>query len=244
MKIQDFEQNTLALDNFEGPLAFLVYLVQKSEIDLAEISLFEITEQYLTYLTENQKHNLDSGADFIDYTSLLLRIKSKKLLPGEPLDDIALEELEAPLSILPQLLEYCRFKKVAKELMLREEGQEYSLPKGWTPPPEEFPAPLGIERVALEELQKHFEEILRKAPEKKLIKEERWLIADKISLIREKLEVDQPFHFYDILTSEPCKDEVIVTFLSLLELMKLGELQFTVEDSHLSFSKPIGDTEN
>lgn len=226
MAFLNSEQNSLSLKNFEGPLAFLVYLVQKSEISLNEISVFEITEQYLTQAAKERELNLDAGAEFIDYTGLLIWLKSKKLLPSESLEeDLAALQAELPFDILPQLLEYCRFKKVAKELSEREEGQNLRFSRGLIPTSEEFPKPLGVERVSLDELGSLFQELLEKANAKKeIIHEEEWRVSDKISHLRDRLKSGERFRFSSLFGETVTKNEIVVTFLAMLELMKMGLL--------------------
>ncbi len=226
MKIKNFEQNTLILENFEGPLAFLHYLVQKSELDISEIAMHEITDQYLKHLLSEASRDLTAGADFIDHTGALIWLKSKMLLPSSALDEEDDLEMHCPFDIIPQLIEYCRFKETARELSHREHGQDRHFPRGMTPDPEEFPQPLGIERIGIDELEALFVELLEKAKhhEKGVIHEEEWRVADKMAAIRETFKTKDRFHFSDMFSERPTKGEVVVTFLSLLELMKVGEL--------------------
>lgn len=226
MKFKNFEQNTLVLDNFEGPLAFLHYLVQKSELDISEISMKEITDQYLEYLTSVPHHDLTAGADFIDHTGALIFLKSKMLLPPSSDEEEDEELMQCPFDIIPQLIEYCRFKDLARELGHREHGQDHHYPRGMIPTTEDFPKPLGIERIGIDELEALFLELLEKASERKthIIEEEEWRVADKIEKIRDTLKGKPSCHFRDLFSNHICRQEVIVTFISLLELMKLGEL--------------------
>ena len=227
MKIKSFEQNTLSLENFEGPLAFLHFLVQKSEIDIADISMSEITDQYLKYLIDQGQTDLNSGADFIDHTGALIWLKSKMLLPsGITEEELAELNLAAPFDIIPQLIEYCKFKELAKELTKREDGNEGKFVRGMTPVTADFPSPIGIERISLEELQNLMEKMLLRASEKKvdLIPEEEWRVRDKIETLRSLIRTKETLHFYEAFTKDPSKTEVIVTFIGLLELMKIGVL--------------------
>lgn len=225
MKIKNFEQNTLILDNFEGPLAFLHYLVHKSELDISEISMQEITDQYLKHLMEEDFHDLDAGADFIDHTGALIWLKSRILLPSTEGGSDDEEGWQCPFDIIPQLIEYCRFKDIARILGQKEVGQDQHYPRGIIPQSEDFPKPLGIERIGLDELESIFLKLLEKADQKReLIREEEWRVADKIEVLREKLRTTPKFHFDQLFSKDPCREEIVVTFLSLLELMKLGEM--------------------
>lgn len=242
MRIKNLEQNTLTLDNFQGPLAFLHYLVERAEIDIREISLQKITEQYLHYLIENEMDNLDAGAEFIDHTGALLWLKSKTLLPPNPND----EETESyfknsPLEILPHLIDYCRFKQAAKELGLREDGQGAYFVRGMIPTEDDFPKPMGIERISLDELQELFSQMVAKAVtrEPKIIREEPFRVADKIQLLRGIIREKEQFTFHQAMSDTPCKEEVIVTFLGILELLKLGELALHREENQIWLKRTL-----
>jgi len=226
MKFKNFEQNTLVLDNFEGPLAFLHYLVQKSELDISEISMKEITDQYLAYISSVPAHDLTAGADFIDHTGALIFLKSKMLLPPSSDEEEDEELMRCPFDILPQLIEYCRFKDLARELGHREHGQDHHYPRGMTPSTDDFPKPLGIERIGIDELEALFLDLLEKAGERQthVIEEEEWRVADKIERIRDTLRQKSSCLFRELFSENISRGEVVVTFLSILELMKLGEL--------------------
>ncbi len=213
-------------------MAFLHYLVHKSELDISEISMQEITDQYLKHLMDEDLHDLDAGADFIDHTGALIWLKSKMLLPAnsENLDDDD-SNLKCPFDIIPQLIEYCRFKDVARTLSQKEHGQDDYYARGLIPKMEDFPKPLGIERIGIDELEAIFLNLLDKASKakKELIREDEWRVADMIESLREKLRHSSKFHFDEIFSENPCREEVVVTFLSLLELMKLGEMAVVKE---------------
>ncbi len=219
---------SLTLDSFEGPLDFLLHLIQKKEIDIYEISLKEITEQFLRKLQE-QLLNLDSGAEFVGITATLLWLKSKMLLPKEEEGDTELEE-DPNFSIIHQLIDYCRFKQTAAEWGEREVEQSHHYLKG-TAPFEEKQKTLGIEHITLEELAALFQEVLRKMPEKKHLTKEKWNTSDKIALIRNHLVEIPRFSLREFLFSTGCKEELIVTFLAVLELMKLSEICIVKDSS-------------
>lgn len=221
------EKTTFNLANFEGPLSFLLYLVQESEIDLTEVSLWEITEQYIKELAAKQSVDVNAGSEFIDYTSLLLWLKSKSLLPPQD-DPEGLEGLEegSPFGIIPQLLEYVQYKHVAKQLALYDDKGSSYFTRGVTSIEGPYNKPLGIEHVSIADLAHLFGEMLAKSDlERKLIEEETWRIGDKIRELRHLLKTKNLIHFPDIFSVEtPTRGEIIVTFLAVLELMKIGEL--------------------
>ncbi|HRD55589.1 MAG TPA: segregation/condensation protein A [Parachlamydiaceae bacterium] len=216
---------TFTLENFEGPLEFLLYLVQNQEMDIYEIPIQKIMEQYLEKKTKEGAYDVDKGAEFIGMASLLLFIKSRTLLPKheQPLDEN--EELDPRFTIIHKLLDYCKFKDAAKELSNREDTASSFFGRGCLEP-FETKKTLGIEHLTLQDLASLFKGIMSKHEGKKgLIKEEVWLVSDKIQLIRQKLKEEAEIKFEFLFNPELSRDELIVTFLAVLELMKLGTIQ-------------------
>jgi len=221
------EQNTLSLPNFEGPLSFLLHLVRKSEINLFDIPLLQITDQYLRYLIDTPKHDVNAAGEFIDGASSLIWLKSKMLLPNAA-DEEEFQEYEesSPLDLLPRLVEYCQFKQTAKSLADRMTRHSRRYPKGVEELETEVERTFTIGNVTLEELEKIFLDQLKKAENRLgLIKEEVWRIGDKISAFRKRFKEKRETTFSEMLSETPTKGEVVVTFLAILELMKLGELE-------------------
>lgn len=223
--------HTFALTNFEGTLDFLLHLVQKSEIDIYEVSLQQITAQYLLKFhahlatTSNVDSNVDRGAEFIATAASLLWLKSKMLLPKhEQLpQSLEEEEIDPRFEIIHYLLDYCRFKDAAKELSQREEHQSAFYVRG-TDNPIEVKKHLGIEHLSLQDLALLFQQVVaRCSVQSGLINEEEWLVGDKITLIRKLLCELKKIRFEILFSIDKCREELIVTFLAILELMKLGE---------------------
>src|SRR5262245_41172526 len=123
--MKTLDSSTFTLDNFEGPLDFLVHLIQKDEIDIIDISLCKIIEQFChQYKTEILKSSLDSGAEFIGNIASLIWFKSKSLLPiPEQLENAEDLEPDPRFDMIHQLLDYCRFKQAAQELTQMEQQQ-------------------------------------------------------------------------------------------------------------------------
>lgn len=228
--MQPLSPHSLTLEGFEGPLDFLLHLIQKREIDIYEISLKEITEQFLKKLQEHLL-TLDSGAEFVGITATLLWLKSKMLLPKEVGEQIELEE-DPNFSIIHQLIDYCRFKQTALEWSKREFEQGHHFERG-TAPIVESQKPLGIEQISLEELAALFQEALKKMPEKTLLTKEKWHTSDKIAYIRNRLKSLPQFPLREFLFSMSCKEELIVTFLAVLELLKLSEICIVRETAEI-----------
>ena len=233
MSEQENASPNYCLDNFEGPLAFLLHLVQKSEISISEVSVHSIIEQYINRLTSKDLQNLDTGAEFVSTTASLMWLKSKMLLPMDKSDLDELEDLEedSPFTIIPKLLEYCRFKEVSHKLREREQHQQTLYSRGEDPTFTPSKTLLGIEKVSLEKLSSLFEDVLRRCSSQKgMIKEEIWRITDKIRILRERVKTADKIPFEEVFSSQCCREELIVTFLAVLELMKLQELCVVQEE--------------
>lgn len=221
--MSDNTQDTFTLDMFEGPLAFLLHLIQKSEINIQDVPIQGITAQYLDRIKELISLSVDDGAEFIGTTALLLLMKSKRLLPKHELDDEVEEDLDPSFEIIHKLLEYCHFKEAAKDLADREDKQSVFFNRGIHSLPE-AKKQLGIEHLSLEDLTSLFEGVLEKAnSNKEKIEDEEWRVSDKIKGIRLLLKESSKIPFSRLFSSEKAKPELIVNFLALLELMKVGD---------------------
>jgi len=220
---------TFTLDNFEGPLDLLWHLINREEIDIYQISISEIIQQYLTKQT-GKYAQLDSGAEFIAIAATLNWYKSKALLPKheQQEEQNQEEELDPHFEIIHQLLDYCRFKQAAKELTERELQQSVYHSRGIEETT--IKKKLGIEHISLEDLAALFQQILAKAsPEKGIIHEEEWKVGDKILYLRECLGRKNKLEFTLVFNSDLSRMELIVTFLALLEMMKCGEAHVALD---------------
>lgn len=219
------EPDVFTLDNFEGPLDFLLHLIQKSEIDIYSVQIQNIMDQYMERMGINSELCVDTGAEFIGTAATLLLLKSKMLLPKhEQVSNPEDEQLDPRFEIIHQLVEYCRFKEAAKELAERERVQGAYYYRGTDTP--ELKKPLGVEHLTLDDLATLFKQIVARAETQKgTIHEEEWRVSDKIKLIRQLLKVPKRIGFEILFSSERSRTELIVTFLAVLELMKMGEIK-------------------
>lgn len=214
---------TFALENFEGPLDFLLHLVQKSEINIYDIPLHEITDQFLSRLKEWAHPSIDTGAEFIGLTTSLIWLKSKRLLPKHEQEEDS-EEEDLYFDIIHKLVDYCRFKEIAHSLREREENQWGYYPRGAVAPTGDIIQPsLGIEHLSLNDMERLLQKALDKAATRtRVIKEEQWRVSDKIKVIKELLKDTPRVYLERLFTPDHPRVELIVTFLALLELMKEG----------------------
>jgi segregation and condensation protein A len=216
------------LDIFEGPLDLLLYLIRKNEVDIYDIPIATITEQYLEYLDLMTVLNLDIAGEYLVMAATLAKIKSKMLLP--PIEDGEEEEEEDPRAeLMEHLLEYQHYKEVAFQLKSRELLEKDIFTRIQT---EEQnggdDSDGGIIEVSLFDLV----DALRKVIEKKdlpgnLIEVdiERISVKDKMSEIIISLKEKQEIIFQSVFDALTTKFEIIVTFLAVLELMKLRAIK-------------------
>lgn len=210
----------LQLEIFEGPLDLLLHLIKKEEIDIYDIPIARITDQYLEYLANLRGLNLDIEGEFLFMAATLIHIKSRMLLPRPP-EDSGLDEDDPRDELVRQLLEYQRFKAVGQFLAERAQLRQASWPRGqigWDYVEEVPPVP---EDLTIYQLATAFFEIL---------KEERvpavemtpimYTVEDKLVEIRVLLDERGGFDFTDYFRSLGHRQEMIVAFLALLELMR------------------------
>ncbi len=222
------------LEIFEGPLDLLLYLIKKDELDIHEVSIARITGQYLQYIETFRLLNIDLAAEFIVMAANLMYLKSRTLLPRseQPPDEEA-EEDDPRWELIRQLIEYKKFKDAAGFLSLREIEQEGSFALQPEKPdlPEEPPA---LAEVSIFDLIRAFQNVLKRFEESHDlgdIVDDRYTVADKIELLLARFAPGQAARFDLLFETATTKAEVIVTFLALLELMKMN--QFVVRQSHL-----------
>jgi segregation and condensation protein A len=213
-----------SLDNFEGSLDFLLCLIQKEEIDIYQVPIQELIQQFIHKLKDWEEESLEKGAEFIGSAAYLVWFKSKTLLPYNEQSSDLEEVIEDPhFEIIHHLMDYRRFKQAAKELASRQEQQQACYFRGIEVP--EWKKPLGIEHVSLEELSQLFKEMMSRVPQTPpQIQEENWRVSDKIRLIRHWLQERFSFPMALLLSPQQSRPEIIVIFLAVLELMKTGEL--------------------
>lgn len=214
------------LKNFEGPLDLLWHLVHQQEIDIYEVPIHEIIQQYLANDKTSESIFLSREAEFIGLAASFIYLKSVTLLPVHAVQaqTIQEEETDPQFEVIHHLLDYCRFKQAAKSLVDREQHQTSFHLRG-IDTDAEVKKKLGIAHLSLDDLAALFQDILSKMPVQKSIDvEENWRVSDKIKILRYLIKKDELLLFHQLFTVDKSREELIVTFLALLELMKTGEL--------------------
>jgi len=220
------DHETFELDHFSGSLEILLHLIQKHEVNICDISLKEIMTQYVERLEKQADMSIDRGSEFMSSTASLLWIKSKSLLPKheqiEPEEEFLGEDPH--FDIIHHLVDYCRFKDIAKELSEKGGLPHLAFSRGGEPV-SDLKKSLGIAHLSLTDLAALFQQALQKySDQTKVVEEEEWRVSDKISYVRKLIKSVEKLCLIDLFTQTRSKDELIVTFLAILELMKLGEL--------------------
>ncbi|MBO5302430.1 MAG: segregation/condensation protein A [Lachnospiraceae bacterium] len=233
---------TVKLEAFEGPLDLLLHLLEKNKVNIYDIPIVEITNQYLEYIREMQRQDLNIMSEFLVMAATLISIKSKMLLPKE---ESAEEEEEDPRAeLVQQLLEYKMYKCMSYELKDRQLEADKVLYKMPTVPKEvlayEEPVDLAalMGDLTLHKLNRIFQSVIRRQENKvdrvragfgKIEKEEISL-TDKMTYLEEYAKIHKYFSFRHLLESQGSRMEVIVTFLAILEFMKTGKISITQEN--------------
>jgi len=223
------------LESFEGPLDLLLHLIDKSEIDIHEVSISEITDQYMDYLHAMKELELEVTSEFLVMAATLLAIKSKQLLPKPPVfeddyDDWQDDELDPRDELIQKLIEYRKFKQIAEQL--REKELERSLvysrePEDMTPfMHEEKVNP--VEGLHVSDLVAAFQKALRRAARRNIvstIQRDEISVKDRINDIVDVLKRFETVRFSKLIRENMDRHEVVVTFLAILELMKMKHIR-------------------
>lgn len=213
------------LKAFEGPLDLLLFLIRKNEVNIYDIPIGEITEQYLDYLSRAAAVNLEEISDFYLMAATLLYIKSRMLLPVEVnLDD----ELEDPRRELVQrLIEYERMRKLTDLMSEREQQVDWIIERRNSQAVLPFPDDEELwEKVDSWDLLKSFSKVMKGLRTERVISLwEEVSINEKITLIREFLEDRREFSFDEVIINPGSVMEVVSAFLAVLELVKSGTVE-------------------
>jgi len=217
---------------FEGPLDLLLHLIKENKIDIYDIPIVEITGQYLVYIELLKDLNLEIAGEFLVMAATLIHIKSKMLLP--PDEEESEETVEDPRAeLVKRLLEYQAYKESSAHLRKREEIWKHVFRR---PLPDrndfEFePEPMLVEANVFD-LLSAFKKLLEKAPEQAIeITRETLTVSDKINYIVECLENEDGIRFEDLFKEGNTKITLVVTFLALLEIVRLGLAKIYQEQS-------------
>lgn len=212
-----------SLDQFQGSLDLLWQLIQSGELDILDVHIQDLVTQFLA--GERSEEPLAEGSEFMHWGAHLLYQKSKALLPAFEQHIVDIEEEDPSFDVIHKLVEYCRFRQAARGLVELESHQPGFFFRGNVDGDAPRQKPLGVEHLSLTDLAALFKQIAAKAAvTTRIIHEETWKVSDKITLILRKIKVDHQIAFFDLFSPRLCKEELIVIFLAVLELMKSGKI--------------------
>ena len=230
------------LQVFEGPLDLLLHLIEKNKVSIYDIPIVEITSQYLEYIREMEREQtLDSMSEFLVMAATLLRIKAKMLLPAEEKE----EEEDPREELVRRLMEYKMYKYAAVELKDRSIDAAKICYKPQTVPQEirDYVEPVNTQEIVgdltLTKLYDVFRMVMRRKKELEdpvrkdfgTITKERFRVEDRMEDIRNQVHGFSRINFRTLLETAPERENVIATFLAVLELMKMGEIMVSQADN-------------
>ena len=224
----------LHLDNFEGPFEVLLYLIKAQEIDIFDIPIVTITEQYLRFLELLRQEDLEVAGDFLVLAATLIQIKSKMLLPVEmDPDDEEIEEEDPRFELVEKLLEYRRFQGVTERLGMLEEERANWFSRAAKPPVERVVEEEYTE-VSLYDLIQAFRGVVRFVTDDlhHTVLGEGASIDDKITQIQERLARDGSVSWGDLFRECTSRVELVCCFLAILELCRMSRVR---AHQHASF---------
>lgn len=219
----DNDRYVVRLDVFEGPLDLLLHLITKHEIDIFDIPIAFVTSKYLEYLELMKELNLDLASDYLEMAATLALIKSKMLVPNEPAgDEEEVEEGPDPREeLVRRLLEYQKYKTAAVELADRPMLGRDTFSRGMA---EEFAWDRDLASPGLFALIEAFQEAISKADvdSQHQVTIIRMSISDRINQIVDTLRQKRQLSFGQLIEDTKSKSDLVVTFISLLEMTKMG----------------------
>ena len=230
------------LQVFEGPLDLLLHLIEKNKVNIYDIPIVEITEQYIDYVRQMDRQDLDVVSEFLLMAATLLDIKAKMLLPKSPVEDE--EEGDPRLELVEKLLEYKRYKYMSYELRDRQIEAEKSMYRLPDIPKEvkQYEEPVELDKlldgITLRKLNQIFNEVIKRQADKidpirskfGQIQREEVNLEDKMDFVEDFLTKSKRCSFRQLLSRQCSKLQIIVTFLAILELMKVGKIYIRQEN--------------
>lgn len=219
-ELYDPDSYEVHLENFDGPLDLLWFLVRRSKININDIFLSEITEQYLSTMSQVDNLDLERASEFIEVAACLIEIKSREILPRPPVDEDPEDDPKAAL--IRRMEEYRLLKEASAKIKpLETTGQHYREPDPSVGKPRFILGDMTMDGL-LDALKKMFVKLEFKAKsnqERALVKD-RFTVADKMAQIRAFYEDADTIKFTDLFEDDYSKIEIITTFQAMLELMK------------------------
>ena len=222
------DEYKVRLEIFEGPLDLLLYLIKKEELDIYDIPIERITQQYLEYLELMRLLDLEIAGEFLVMAATLMYIKSRTLLPEDQRIAEDVEEGEDPRwELVRQLVEYKKFKDAAEQLAAREVQRQDIFARTPADPKLPVEPSLAMGEVSLFDLINAFNEVLKRATKREDFREildEHFTVAEKIEMILRRIAQSARLAFQELFDQAASRTEIVVTFLAVLELIRLQQI--------------------
>ncbi len=239
------ETFTIKLPAFEGPFDLLLFFIERDELDIYNIPIAKITDDFLAYLHQMQALNVDLASEFIVVAATLMRIKAKMLLPRKTVDEQG-NEIDPRQELVDRLLEYKRYKSVLDDLRRLEEVRSLMNPRGYAAVElrqlaEQALADAELESVSLYKLLRVFERLVARFEEDKKAKRVHtvynfsYTIQDQRAYLLDKLHPENPTDFEALFLSLDNRIHAVVTFLALLELLNAQEVSLVQGEGYNNF---------
>lgn len=220
------KEYSVSLEVFEGPLDLLLYLIRKEELDIYDIPIERITEQYMEYISVMRIMNLDIAGEFIVMAATLMLIKSRMLLPEDERAEEEVEEEDPRWDLVRQLVEYKKFKDSAYHLHALELEREGVFIRGEPTLNVPTSSDVMLSDVGLFDLMSAFSEALHRVEKENLreIFAEHFTVAEKIDAVLDIIESESRFSLNALFADMRSRNEIVCTFLAVLELIKLNHV--------------------
>ncbi len=224
---------TVRLELFEGPLDLLLYLIRKDEIEIADIPVARITDQYLAHLQQLEILELDGAGEYLLMAATLLRLKSRMLLPRPAFGED--DDADPRRDLVAQLEEYRKYKALAERFSDLSEARRRLFDFVPAQPLDSLRSREEVFSLDFPELLGALRDVMGLVAEREArhrVGLENVSIEEKMALIRERLRAGDRLVFRDFMAEAPTRLHVIVTFMALLEMVKYGELRIEQEGRH------------
>lgn len=227
---------TIKISEFEGPLDLLLHLIRQNKMDIYDIPIAEITQQYLDYLHSMQQLRLDIAGDYLVMAATLMTIKSRDLLP-QPTEDLDDEDLEDDPrdSLVAELLAYKVYQEAAGELRVKEQARHQHFTRAAASVPTDLPTPTLTAGITVADLQAAFRQLVAKRrrarPLTKTITADPISIEDRMQQVTTQLKQHpQGADFATLFPIDASDDLLVTTFMAVLELTKQAQLKLAQTD--------------
>lgn len=245
------EEVTYHLDEFDGPLDLLLHLIKVNEMDILDIPIVAITEQYLDFLHQAEERNLDIAGEFLVMAATLMSIKSTYLIPkneeltyDQDLAEFVYEE-DPREALMAQLLEYQRYQQAADDLREREEGRQLQFSRAPMAIPEDIEVAPLPEGLGLFDLQLAFNQMVANRTKKQVrprtLRGETWSIREQMSRMMADMMPGEQRTFTSFFGEDYSRDKLVTTFLAMLELVRHQNLVVTQENEFGTIRLQLGD---